>query len=219
MNKYRYQITQNPATQKYVPRTAQRIWGVFDSHAHKQVKTGLTYIEAIRSLEILNTSTHKPVQSEETSMNKHTHIATLLQTGFYTIGVIFVDDKNPDESSRKIYTYKVPSKMPLEINQFAIVDVNGKLEIVKVKEIHAEPQIDLSAKYPYKWIVQPVQTETYSELVSLEKTIEQQFFKQQQKAARQKYFDNLGLDATALPGIIHEAKALFDHALGAESND
>lgn len=139
--------------------------------------------------------------------NDFTHIASLLQTGYYTVGVMFLEDRNP-EAQRKIYTYKVPNTVKLEVNDRVIVKVVDDLKLVKVMEIHPEPQIDLNSKVPYKWIVQKVDVEGHTKLMEAEQEVQQRFFRLQQQAARDKYLEQLSLGTLANPAI-EEAKARF----------
>ena len=87
-----------------------------------------------------------------------------LQTNFYTIGVKFPGDGyTGHEAYRgKVYTYKVPNDIKFEVDDFAVVRVEGKepeLKVVKVVEVNDGNTCEQDAPFKYKWVVQKVITE------------------------------------------------------------
>ncbi|MDO4223123.1 MAG: hypothetical protein Q4D05_03725 [Acinetobacter sp.] len=94
----------------------------------------------------------------------------LLQEHYTTVRVVFddicvhslhkptaVNDKNHDFS----YTYKIDKAIDVQVGDWVIVPARDTLKIVQVVEVHDEPQLDLNAKYQYKWVVQKVDTHAY----------------------------------------------------------
>lgn len=109
----------------------------------------------------------------------HNHILSLLQTGFTTITVSFDIDLTYEEDlvqrarnrnkKEKGYTYKALISDNIKVGDLVVVDSpsNG-LVIVTVTGVDLHPRIDLSAPFPYKWIVQKIDRARYDDLLHQE---------------------------------------------------
>jgi len=114
----------------------------------------------------------------------HNHILSLLQTGFTTIQVTFsneevVGTKQPDQAfpnrtrRRQVqtYTYKALETDNIQPGDCVIVDSPHEgLQIVTVTHVDTKPNIDLSAPFPYKWVVQKVDRSRYDDLLKQEQS-------------------------------------------------
>jgi hypothetical protein len=101
----------------------------------------------------------------------HRHAFSMLDDSYRTVGVQFLGedgDINAPSIRSKTYVYKAPKTWELVAGDFALVMVNTALKIVRICEIHAEPQIDLEAQYPYKWLVQKIDMSEYDALMTRE---------------------------------------------------
>ena len=97
------------------------------------------------------------------AMNQDLHY---LQKPFITVGAIFQDDisisdilnDNIDtqEHHGHCYTFKAEVDSGLVVGDFAVVHANDALKIVKIVQVHATPNIDINARYEYKWVVQKI---------------------------------------------------------------
>lgn len=86
---------------------------------------------------------------------KNKHLISLLQTGFTTIKVEF-------KQGSQQYTYKAKLSEGIKVEDRVIVDSpQDGLTVVKVVEVHLTPEIDLHAKFDYKWIVHKVDLTDY----------------------------------------------------------
>lgn len=112
------------------------------------------------------------------SQINHNHILSLMQTGFTTINVTFDNNlTDADWSNRasnrnrqvKGYTYKALVEDNIQPGDTVIVESPQEgLVLVTVMSVDATPKIDLSAAFPYKWIVQKVNRARYDELLRQE---------------------------------------------------
>lgn len=90
-------------------------------------------------------------------------IVTMLQKDYTTIDVTF-------PSSTRHYTYKMPLSMKDKVaeSNHVVVFAQGEFKVVDVVKIHDAPQIDPKATYEYRWIVCPVDTAAWMDLVDRE---------------------------------------------------
>lgn len=61
----------------------------------------------------------------------------------------------------KMYTYKAPLDMDLQVGDAVIVNPPQGFKVVIVTKIHDAPQINPDARYEYKWIVSKVDQTQY----------------------------------------------------------
>ena len=100
-------------------------------------------------------------------MNRH--LISMLQTGYSTVAVTFMT------GSQGLYTYK--TRESFQVDDLAVVEVGCEMKIVRVREVHAEPQIDINLTRDYKWIVCKVDTTNYREELEREKIFRKEMFK------------------------------------------
>lgn len=112
-------------------------------------------------------------------MTNESVLISLLQNA-RTISVVF-------KGNSKQYTYKVPAGVELAVGDKVVVDspIDGYV-IVSVVKVHADCGIDIEAAFKYKWIVCKVDDTKYNELVSQERTMEEDLKKLRRKAAVRK---------------------------------
>ena len=153
----------------------------------------------------------------------HNHILSLLQTGFTTIQVSFdneevIDSKKPDQAfpnrtrRRQVttYTYKALLSDNIKVDDCVVVDSPHEgLQIVRVAQVDAKPNIDLSAPFPYKWIVQKVDRARYDDLLKQE----QEFKDSLLEVERVKQREQVLADFKAHLPENSEARKLFDSTI------
>lgn len=100
---------------------------------------------------------------KEPMMQDFQHLIALLQKGYTTIGVRF-------DNSSQVYTYKAPKSVAdaLAKDDLVVVPARNTFQVVKVVEVHAEPQIDVHKPLALKWIVQKVDTTAYDDQTARE---------------------------------------------------
>ena len=127
------------------------------------------------------------------------HTITALQD-FNTVGVRFAD-------SDRTYTYKTTEKF--EEGDKAIVCPNGMLKVVTVKEVHETPQIDFGSNIEYKWIVQKVDLENYSNRMKQEELMAVELRKsianKKREEVKAELVNSLGVDD------VNKLTALIEH--------
>lgn len=88
------------------------------------------------------------------------HEITKQQEGtFYTVSCSFFQD-----TSNRQYTYKVPNQIKTQVGDLAVVETNTSYKLVVIKDVHETPDIDYSAKYEYRWIVDSVALDPYLDI-------------------------------------------------------
>lgn len=153
----------------------------------------------------------------------HNHILSLLQTGFTTIQITFdveevIDSQRPDQAfpnrtrrrQPQTYTYKALLSDNLRVGDAVIVDSpHDGLKIVYVTQVDETPQIDLSAPFPYKWIVQKVDLTRYNDLFEQEKSFRNALVEVERARQRETVLEGF---KSHLPEN-SEARKLFDETI------
>lgn len=98
------------------------------------------------------------------------HLIALLQKGYTTVAVQFFNADTGDTRSSDRYTYKVPQALAdtLKEGDLLVVPARKAFAVVKVVEIHAEPQINVKEPLALKWVVQKVDTAAYEDQTARE---------------------------------------------------
>lgn len=149
----------------------------------------------------------------------HNHVLSLLQEQYTTINISFdndMTDEDPPYRARnrgqqaKRYTYKARLCDNIKAGDHVIVDTphNG-LTIVVVESIDPTPNINLSAPFPYKWIVQKVDRTVYDELVRREEAFRLALVEVERQKQREAVLKDIN---EHLPPD-SEARKLFDAAI------
>jgi len=81
-------------------------------------------------------------------------------------------DAKPIEGVTKLYTYKAKRGV-YQAGDLAIIDNDGKYKFVVVVSVDEVPNIDPSAAYDYKWLVQKLDTTGYKRALAAEETLMQ----------------------------------------------
>lgn len=123
---------------------------------------------------------------------KTKHIASLLQTGFTTVQVVFRASQHSIAATQyeagripKPYTYKASLDDKLTTEDYVVVDTpTHGFVVAKVVGVDATPDLDLDADYDYKWIVQKVDPTKYQSNVAKEAAFNQAM--QEVERARQR---------------------------------
>lgn len=109
---------------------------------------------------------------------KDIHMLSLLQSGFTTVDVRFLDsawgDNEPRNAnnmklSKEVYTYKVMEVLGLKEDDLVVVPARQGFAVAKVAKVDETPQIDVDATYPYRWIVSKLDMVPYERLQQEEK--------------------------------------------------
>lgn len=105
------------------------------------------------------------------------NVASLLIDELKTVGVVYRG------TGTKCYTFKTLEDF--EVGDFAIVmNTRNEPEVVRIKELHDVPQIDLSAPYAYKWLVSKVNLEAYEQQLKKDNELTDHIRKMQQERCR-----------------------------------
>lgn len=138
-------------------------------------------------------------------MNTST-LASILLESCKTIGVVF-------SGNSKTYTYKTTTQF--EVGDFAIVPSPAislgeiaKPRVVEVVRVDVVPDLNPSATYDYKWVIQKVNFAAYNQLVSLENTVSEELRLLEQQSLRKKtkevLIESLGITPTKLNKLINK---------------
>ncbi len=116
-----------------------------------------------------------------------------------TVSVMFKGTTN------KQYTYKVPKDWEVKVGEFLVVDspVEG-FTVVEVKEVNEDYDIDITAKFTYKWAVCKINAAAYQEKVEAEKKNAKIFKELQRKAEVKRQL------ATLISDLGDEAKSFLE---------
>lgn len=123
-------------------------------------------------------------------MNDFQHLIALCQTGYTTVEVRFLDD-NGNAQLGQTYTYKVPTSLALAKDDILVVPARQSFKLVKVAEVHAEPQIDVSKPLALKWAVQKVDFTGYNDQSEREAAAIAKLQVAERKAAQQQALEVL----------------------------
>lgn len=140
-------------------------------------------------------------------MNKHEE--ELILSDYYTVGVVF-----SNEPTSKQYTYKVDKSMELKEEDLVVILADGQFKIVRVRSIHAEPNIDFSSNVDYKYIVDKVDLTVYNKLQArskeIKKTLDESKRRTLKKTLTEQFAEGLGKDdVKALENAGVETKEWF----------
>lgn len=121
---------------------------------------------------------------------RQNHIVSMLQSGYTTVNVTYQLQAEFIEGVTKSYTFK--TFLALIEGDIVVVPNDQKgFSLVKVIEVHKEPQIDLDATYDYKWIIDRVDFTTYDMVLTKEKESTEQLRKAQQYNKRKEVLEGL----------------------------
>ncbi len=144
---------------------------------------------------------------------KSRHLLALLQTGFTTIQVEFVEGEvklNTEQRYiKKQYTYKARLDDNLVVDDYAVVmSPTRGLALVQVKQVDKVPKIDVDAPWTYKWIVQKVDLASYNAILAQEQQFEEAMLEvertQQREALLKQYTEGFPEGS--------QARQLFENA-------
>lgn len=132
----------------------------------------------------------------------------LLDTTYITVAVrFFNEDECAHRETGKTYNYKAPRTAGIEVGDLLVVPATQTLRIVKVAEVHAEPQFNGLPNL--KWIVQKVDRTEYD--ANLER--ERKFRDALQEVERVRKRDELIHTLTTTAAGSEAAKTLLGEAL------
>lgn len=100
---------------------------------------------------------------KEPMMQDFQHLIALLQKGYTTVNVRF-------DTGGPLYTYKVSKTIAATLAKdgLVVVPAQNAFKVVKVVEVHDEPQIDVHKPLALKWVVQKVDTTAYDDQTARE---------------------------------------------------
>lgn len=95
---------------------------------------------------------------------KPNHLISLLQNDYTTVKITF------DGAGRGTrYTYKAPLSANVDIGDYVVVATDDmRLSVGYVAEVDDFPDIDTTASFAYKWIVQKVDLDKYTHQLEVE---------------------------------------------------
>jgi hypothetical protein len=105
------------------------------------------------------------------------HLVTLLQKGYTTCEVVFNNPNSARHADQPKYVYKVAESLGVQPGDRVVVEVEGRpncdeprisMKVVWAVGVHDEPQIDVSAPYIYKWVVDKVRVDAYNDQLKRE---------------------------------------------------
>lgn len=147
---------------------------------------GGVYLPHIVAQQRGTSSTNKPIVEKTMSQNLN-YLITLLQKGYTTIAVRYREHANT-------YTFKVPQKVAdeLKVGDWVVVPSGADgVAVARVAEVHSRPQIDPSAPYTYRWIVQRVDRSAYDDQDQREKAAIKQLEDAERLRAQREALDAL----------------------------
>jgi hypothetical protein len=129
------------------------------------------------------------VNKEKVTVNLH-HLITLAQKGYTTIDVVFRGEGGGE--SRK-YTYKVneATAKTLLKDDLVVVEAAKHMKVAHVKEVHAEPQIDVKLPFALGWVVQKVDRAPYDQQMENEEKAVKMLEQGERKKAQKEALDTL----------------------------
>jgi hypothetical protein len=142
----------------------------------------------------------QPIKSKELNV-KAVHLLTLLQEGYTTISVVY------SKADARSYTYKASTAMNLQPGDRVVVPANEEMKVAHVTAVHAEPQIDFTAPYALKWVVQRVDMTEYDRQCAAEAAALAELTRAQQRRAQEEALRTLFGDGM---GKLAEIKALLN---------
>lgn len=113
-------------------------------------------------------------------------VYNLLDESFTTVGVRFYnEDEEQFREKGKIYNYKVPKDWNVQVDDLLVVTATSTLRVVKVAEVHDEPQFN--GLPTLRYAVQVIDMSAHEALMEREKTFRDAL----QKVERQREKDKL----------------------------
>jgi hypothetical protein len=153
--------------------------------------TGITSRLEKLGIDLSDANRNKPAKLniEEPMMKDFQHLFALLQTGYTTVAVVF----DGDQAAFRTYTYKVPKGLAdtLVKGDLLVVPARNEFKLVKVHEVHAEPEIDVTKPLALKWIVQKVDMTAYLDQTEREAQAVLKVQKAERAQAQQKALETL----------------------------
>jgi hypothetical protein len=123
---------------------------------------------SIKALETFHETTTLFDKPLETKQMKHSQTIALLQTGYTTIKVAFIQADGAQKT--RDYTYKCKQAVAdtLIPGDSVVVLVREHYKVAEVQKVDPSPDIELHSGINYKWIVQKVDPTDMLELVKKE---------------------------------------------------
>lgn len=149
-----------------------RLYGVGFNTWHAPATENQIRIDTSRQRQIMNSVNSPKLMEKYVNLN---HLITLLQKGYTTCEVSFVNPQpfSKDQVSKgqlQLYTYKISDKLKdLGCDRCVVENSKGNLVVAWILTIHTSPQIDVSAPYSYKWVVDVVREQDYDDQMHREK--------------------------------------------------
>lgn len=125
----------------------------------------------------------------------------LFQENVKYVSVIFT------QAAKTMYTYKVPSNVSVEVDDFGVVcvlDSNGRETYKVIKVVAVDVQPDYTAEYKHKWLITVFKMEPYLAMLAAEQEAEQLIAKAEARVQWAKHKEQL----TALLNTEEETKLL-----------
>lgn len=134
---------------------------------------------------------------------RQNHVVSLLQTGYTTVQAVYnIDDLEGSFSKR--YTFKVLNDMNVKVGDICVVQTSG-YSLVRIINVHDEPNINLDSEFDYKWVVDKVNLERYKNIITVEKEMLKQLNAIEAKKRRQEVLEGLkGLHSDELTKLKHD---------------
>lgn len=102
---------------------------------------------------------------------KLNHILSLVQTGYTTVRVAY------NAEDIKTYTFKAKNHLNLQVGDFVVIPSSYKFGITigVVTDIDETPDINTSAEFSYKWVIQKVDQTEYNATLETEAAFEKAY--------------------------------------------
>lgn len=168
-------LTKQGKTQPYIAVRLGRTIGAIDA---RQAHLGIGPYEYDLKGYLCPVDKMGAPESVSDSQVRMSHLLTLLQDDYTTIRVRF-------KETAKLYTYKVPKSMVLEVGDMVVVPTRDEFSLATVHRIDDEPDIDVTRPYEIKWVVQRVDMADWKRQQEIEAVALERLKSNQRKAARE----------------------------------
>lgn len=134
-------------------------------------KLGLDPDKQNRSLVAVTPAQIRQIKKASPMTTNVQHLIALLQKGYTTVEVVFLNQDSGAEQTNQTYTYKVPEAVAKTLvkGDLLVVPARKAFAVVKVSVIHETPKINVREPLALRWIVQKVDTTQYDDQAAREK--------------------------------------------------
>lgn len=156
-------------------------------------KLGIDPDSKNRSLTLAQAINLQPVKKASPMHANMQHLIALLQKGYTTVEVKFLNAESGDAQGSQTYTYKVPESLAKTLvkGDLLVVPARKAFNVVRVHEVHDTPKINIKEPLALRWIVQKVDTTAYDDQAAREAQAIEQLQTAERRQAQQEALQTL----------------------------